>query len=62
MAFLLTCCPECNTWRKHDENEEYHKCTCGCETFTEGWILRHKEHPAYQKYLDYLREEEEKHG
>ena len=63
MAIILRCCEECNTWHKTDENEDYHKCEkCECETFTEEWILKHPEHPGYQKYLDYKKEREEKNG
>ena len=55
MAMMLSCCNVCNTWHKTDGNEEYYRCeNCGCETFTEEWILKHPEHPAYQKYLEYL--------
>lgn len=58
MSFVLTCCPECNTWRKYDKDEEHHVCTCGCETFTESWILKHPEHPVYQKYLEFKAKED----
>ena len=55
MAILLRCCSGCNTWHKTDEHEEYYRCeNCGCETFTEEWILKHPEHHAYQKYLEYI--------
>lgn len=58
MSLLLRCCPECNIWRQYNENEEHYVCDCGCETFTEEWILRHPEHPMYQKYLDFKAKEE----
>ena len=57
MSFVLKCCPGCNAWRKHDENEEHYVCTCGCETFTEEWISKHPEHPMYQKYLEFKAKE-----
>ena len=63
MAIMFKCCKECNTWHKTDGNEEYYRCeNCGCETFTERWILKHPKHPAYQKYLDYRKERGNKNG
>lgn len=57
MSVQLVCCHGCNKWRKYEEDEEYFKCECGCETFTEEWLLKHPEHHAYERYMEFLRKE-----
>lgn len=54
--FLLSCCPNCNTWHK---SEDYFKCSCGCETFTEKWIREHTEHPKHKEALEWLNNNKE---
>ena len=62
MSFTLRCCPGCNKWRKYEQYEGHHECACGYETFTEEWILKHPEHPAYQKYLEFLKGKDDVYG
>lgn len=56
-SITLQCCENCNRWH---EVKDYFLCSCGAETFTSEWLLAHPEHPAYQQYLKYLKENEVK--